>query len=142
MLSRCTTPPQFLQWLPYPVLKDEDHFKAYEEVKGKETTDRDRPSVKTQVTGKTSMKGATSVATGLSHGPKKQHQPSTSSETDASLYTAQNARYTLECVECRKPRIIYARNKLTDRLKTCLVMQISGVEYTWDFLEYISPLYQ
>ena len=36
-----------LLWLPDPVLQEnEDHFKAYKEVKGVETTEQDRPSLK------------------------------------------------------------------------------------------------
>lgn len=37
---------------------------------------------------------------------------------DSSVYyTAQNARFTAECSECGKPRILYAKSKLTERYK-------------------------
>ena len=131
------TPPEFLEWLPDPVLKDPDHFKSYEEVKGTETTDSDRPSLQSS-TGRTiNMKGATSIKTGLKVTSKKQtnvdakgqEQPS-DMQTDASVFTAQNARYCTECVECRKPRVIYCRSKLTERQATCMAMQVSTVDYT------------
>ena len=41
-----------------------------------------------------------------------------------------HARATVSCVECRKPRVLYSRFKLTDRQLTSLVMLLSGYDYT------------
>ncbi|KAK6174900.1 hypothetical protein SNE40_013462 [Patella caerulea] len=46
---------------------------------------------------------------------------------NSSLFTAQNARYT---VECRKVRVIFSKNRLTTRQQTHLILTVSESEYT------------
>ena len=46
----CCLPPTLtqedLQWLPDPILtEDKQHYQAYQDIKGRETTDADRPSL-------------------------------------------------------------------------------------------------
>ena len=48
----------------------------------------------------------------------------------ANLYTAQNARLQIECVECRKPRVIYSNGKLSDSKLVSLLMGISDFDFT------------
>lgn len=38
------------------------------------------------------------------------------------LYKAQNARMSTECVECRKPRVLYSHYKLTERQQISLIL--------------------
>lgn len=49
---------------------------------------------------------------------------------DASTFTAQHARAVVNCIECTKPRVIYARHRLTDRQSTALTIYLSEVEYS------------
>ena len=59
-----TTQPEFLEWHLDPVLKDSDHFKPYEEVKGTETAESDRPSLQSSIYRTINTQGATSVENG------------------------------------------------------------------------------
>jgi hypothetical protein len=45
------------------------------------------------------------------------------------MYIAQNARLTLDCVECRKPRVVYSQYQLTERQKVSLVISFSQYDY-------------
>lgn len=48
--------------------------------------------------------------------------------------TGQNARLSVECTECRKPRVIYSKNKLTERQKVITVLHISELyDYSCGF---------
>ena len=49
---------------------------------------------------------------------------------DSSVFTAQNAQVICECVECRKPRVIYSKNKLTERQKMQMALVMSEYEYS------------
>lgn len=137
--SPTSLPREKLDWLPDPVLDATgEHYKKYSEVKDQTTTEEDRPSyckpsglVKTKTQKKTMKMGNLRSATAaepetLYAGPSPT-APSTS--TTASLYTAQNARYTVECCECRKPRVIYSKNKLTERQIMKLAVSLSEADY-------------
>ena len=123
--------------LPDPV-KDEsgEHFKVYEEVNGTETTEADRPSPNDKQKKKAQKKQGetrTVEATGsnteevesepvLMEGPK--------SSDDPRLCTVQNSRCLVSCVECRKPRVIYLRHRLTERQQTSVAVAMSEFDYT------------
>ncbi|XP_052813249.1 uncharacterized protein LOC128240590 [Mya arenaria] len=114
-----TIPRDELLWLPDPVLDEEGyHYKPYSDVKGAETNDDNRPSL-------------------IAKQQKQQHKPSTQQpvqhdETEdrdpemptnePSLCSVQNARAVVSCSECRKPRVIYSKHKLSERQKMSLVL--------------------
>ncbi|XP_052798704.1 uncharacterized protein LOC128230468 isoform X1 [Mya arenaria] len=120
-----TTPPELLEWLPDPMFETgKEHYKPYNVVKGQDTDDHDRPSYKApQNKGTSNIKGATTY---------KQTTDSVENDTtvDASMFTAQTARYSTDCVECKKPKVIFSKNKLTDRQQMQLVILLSEHEYT------------
>ncbi|KAK3109149.1 hypothetical protein FSP39_023972 [Pinctada imbricata] len=117
-------------WLPDPVLDDTgNHYKSFEDVYTTNTTEEDRPTL--------TRRAETITA--------KKKVPNKGSRTDpiinivpedinlrgeASLFTGQNARYTVTCNECEKPRIIYSKSKLTERQKVQLALLMSEYEYT------------
>ena len=45
-------------------------------------------------------------------------------------FSAQNARATVSCVECRKMRVIYFRNRLRQRQQLSIALALSEYEYT------------
>ena len=121
-----------LKWLLDPVLQDDEHFKQYADVKDTETIDEDRLSYKVGKTGtNTYMRGATAVVEPpVLDLPAVEQEPPKSTAEPSALFTSLHARYTAECVECRKPRVIYCKSKLTDRLATSLAILLSGSDYT------------
>lgn len=129
----CCIPPlttqELLEWLPDPTLKedDKDHYKSYEELKGLETNDQDRPSFNAKPEkAKANIRGATAAA-------KAQRGDESVEQTemaDASAFTAQTARYSIQCIECNKPRVLYSKKKLTGRQQTQLVLLLSEIEYS------------
>ena len=44
--------------------------------------------------------------------------------------SAQTARTTVECVECRKPRVVYSKSKLSSHQQMQLVLMLSESDYT------------
>ena len=44
--------------------------------------------------------------------------------------SAQTARAVAVCIECRKPRVIYSKNKLSERQKVVLAVGLSEFEYS------------
>lgn len=164
-------PKQDLQWLPDPVVdqNDPDHFKKYSDVKDTETTEQDRPSLKVvpKKTGNIAQRKRPSVQTAetdvnentnraapaLDTVPEPEpegqqmdfnHQDElTNTATDESVYiiqephfgdyslcTTQNARSVVNCMECRKPRVLYSKIKLSERQKVSLALLISEFEYS------------
>ncbi|KAG1678702.1 hypothetical protein GQR58_013243 [Nymphon striatum] len=51
-------------------------------------------------------------------------------ENDRLENTAQNARYMVTCIDCRKPRLLYSTNKLTERQSVQDAMALSEYDYT------------
>ncbi|WAQ96968.1 hypothetical protein MAR_029658 [Mya arenaria] len=121
-----STPQELLEWLPDPVFRDEskEHYKSYAEVKGQDTNDHDRPSYTAPTAkGKCNVVGVTALK-------KNSATAFSKTDVDASIFTAQNARYSVECVECTKPRVLYAKSKLTERQQMQLITLLSEDEYT------------
>ena len=49
---------------------------------------------------------------------------------DPHLCTTQNARTIVTCTECRKPRMIYSHQKLSERQKISVTITVSEFDYT------------
>lgn len=49
---------------------------------------------------------------------------------DSFTFTGQNARFTVICKECEKPRLIYGKSKLNERQKVQLALLLSEYEYS------------
>ena len=131
-------PRERLDWLPDPVLDaTSEHYQQYSEVKGQTTTEEDRPTYCKPATGeagtkshkKGKMTGNLRSATAAEPVATDSTPTTPGPSTVASMYTAQNARYTVECCECRKPRVIYSKNKLTERQILKLAVSISEADY-------------
>ena len=133
-------PREMLSWLPDPVMEDDgEHFKTYQQAMALEsTTDKDCPSIKAaqkaQKAPRMSVKATAVVTTmdgsGTSSAGHDNSRDDASEMRHRSLHTAQNARSTVECVECRKPRVLYSTHKLTERQQTTLVLLVSEYEYS------------
>ena len=48
------------------------------------------------------------------------------------MCSEQNARSTVTCIKCRKTRVVYVRQKLSDRETIALAIALSELEYTCD----------
>lgn len=124
-----------MQWLPDPVLNEtKEHYKSYNEVKGTETNDSDRPTLKEKPTKEKGLNLGTDAELNVT--PENLENDLHEEEEfgvptpDAHLCITQNARAIVECVECRKPRVVYSHHKLTDRQITSVTISISEYEYT------------
>ena len=126
----CCSPPKLSAecvWLPDPELStvagsNDTHYKKFTESYGCETTEKDKPSWKPLLK-KSKVQRETKVVDldpVLCAAPPK----------DSSLYTVQCAKSTVVCIECRKPRLIYSKHRLTDRQQLALSMLLSEVEYS------------
>jgi len=135
----CCLPPcltdENMQWLPDPVLNEtKEHYKSYNEVKGTETNESDRPTLKAKPTKEKGLNLGTDAELNVTqenlendvHEEEEFGVPT----PDAHLCITQNARAIVECVECRKPRVVYSHHKLTDRQITSVTISISEYEYT------------
>lgn len=150
----CCIPPRNPQpsWLPDPQLDATgEHYLPYSEVRGKETTEKDRPTLKLlkkkkpQVPAEEPAEGVdcSTVLTNtcknvdvLGYIEEPQSKP--------SLCTVQNARSIVECIECRKPRVVYSKYRLTERQQYSIVCDLSELEYTCGspILPPSNPLYK
>ncbi|XP_078662870.1 uncharacterized protein LOC144906461 isoform X2 [Branchiostoma floridae x Branchiostoma belcheri] len=119
--ASCCEPPTLgeeqLRWLPEPQLDPSgDHYLPFKEVYPMDTTEVDRPTLVSARSGKRPA----SVLT----------VEDEVRQMDANKYTAQNGRAVVECIECRKPRLVYSERKLTERQKTSLACLYSEYEYS------------
>ncbi|KAL3875452.1 hypothetical protein ACJMK2_033399 [Sinanodonta woodiana] len=106
----CPTPEREWAWLPDPILDiNGQHYKPFDELLGKETTDKDRPS---------SLKQTVAAVAQEQQGCKN------------SILVGQNVRQTVNCCECLKPRCIYAKTKLTARDQRALTHTLEKYDYT------------
>jgi hypothetical protein len=144
------SPPEDLQWLPDPVLDPDDrlHYKRYDTVKGTETTEEDRPSLKIPAKTKKGQRPPTVPVVSAPDAPEvperdTAHVPegtSTIEAPDSQIIVApfmssdkcsvQTARLIVSCVECEKPRVIYCKNSLSERQKISLATSMSQFDYT------------
>ena len=136
--KNCCLPPRLtneqMQWLPDPVLNEtKEHYKSYNEVKGTETNESDRPTLKAKPMkekglnfGKNAELNVTQENPEIDVHEEEFGVPA----PDAHLCITQNATAIVECVECRKPRVVYSHHKLTDRQLMSFTISISDYEYT------------
>lgn len=131
-----------------PTMTDPYLYYIFSKVKDVETTEDDRPSLAIQKKKKKDSKknapnqnvpvqvhvmpnvmqeedadAESGEATSTSSVATPQFAPSTMTST-------QNARFLVNCVECRKPRVMYSLHKLTERQKVSLVTSMSEYDYT------------
>ena len=91
---------------PAPDESRPGHYKSYSSMKGTEPTDKHVPSLMEQTTRQ--------VAEGLQG-------------INPTKLTAQHARSSIKCRQCKKPRVVYAVHVLTTRQKTSLKRLLSAV---------------
>ncbi|XP_052781350.1 uncharacterized protein LOC128217930 [Mya arenaria] len=117
-----------LEWIPDPMLDDsKNHYRPFDELYGSETSECDRPTFQKP----TERKKATKVKSSIAINPlTKLIQEDETLLGDASVYTAQNARTSIECVECNKPRLVYSKSRLNERTKLQLALALSEGDYT------------
>lgn len=123
----CCLPPtndfESINWLPDPVLEEnKEHFKPYNEVKMMETTEKDRPSMAEKIP-KEHLQAIPQTSTGDT-------EAALLPEHESAMYTAQNARATIACTECSKPRVVYGKQKMSQRQQVLLASLMSEFEYT------------
>ncbi|GES77342.1 hypothetical protein GLOIN_2v1880501 [Rhizophagus clarus] len=105
-----------LHCLPDPQPGEDMHYKSFEELYGKETTEDHRPSLKNN---KTKTKGKMKFIR------VKHTMPFC-----PSAARAKNVGITVNCVECEKPRLLFSAKKLTERDKTILRRFLDTIFYT------------
>lgn len=146
----CVRKIELCPWLPDPMLSaDLEHFQPFDEVYGTDTSERDRPTLKSRLVPDSkaavplkSSSGGESVglATPTVRPSELKAKAGSTLESflydksllaDAGMYTAQNARSVIECVECRKPRVVYAAShQWGSRNKLELALILSENDYT------------
>ena len=127
--TNCCSAPQLPdnhgQWLPDPVLNDSgDHYLPLKDVINTETTDANRASLCPLF--KSKDKATTA-------GPQVNYfllDEEEKQKKDTSLFTTQNGRAIVNCEECSKPRVLYARQKLSRCQELNLTLALSELEYT------------
>jgi hypothetical protein len=117
------------QWLPDPEIATtgtgtEVLFKKFYDVFGTDTTEKGKPSLKLlQKKHKVYTRGepkAIDLNSMLLSQPEKK----------ARIFTVQCAKSSVSCIECRKPRLVYIKHRLTDRQSYSLSVLLSEVEYS------------
>lgn len=92
------------------------HYKSFEELYGKQTTEDHRPSLKDT---KTKIKGKMKIT-------KTKH----TMPFCPSAARAKNVGITVNCVECEKPRLLFSANKLTEKDRIMLRGFLDTIFYT------------
>ena len=133
-------PLKMLKWLPMPILDaGGDHYIPYEKaITLEDANGRDRPSLKVVRPPKqkdTSPASTTDTSTIQSYfattAPPSESSDGSKSKTVPTVsMSAQNARAVINCVECEKPRVIYAKTKFDNRQRLLLAKNISSFEYS------------
>jgi hypothetical protein len=120
------------KWLPDPELaaKPEDnaeplHYKKFAEVFGRsqDTTESDKPSSVPVLKRKSKLPGAVKQV-------EMDPVLLSSVNKDASVYTVQCAKDIVFCIECRKPRVVYSKHRLTGRQSVSLKSLLAEIEYS------------
>jgi len=106
-----------LHHLPDPVPGEDLHYKSFEELYGKETTEVHRPSLKNI---KTKTKSKTKTTTKTKH----------TMPFCPSAARAKNVGITVTCVECEKPHLLFSLKKLSERDRSMLQGFLDTILYT------------
>src|SRR6266540_3540866 len=105
-----------LHHLPDPVPGEDLHYKSFEELYGKQTTEDHRPSLKNA---KIKTKGKMKIT-------KAKH----TMPFCPSAARAKNVGVTVNCIECEKPRLLFSAKKLSEKNKTMLREFLDTIFYT------------
>jgi hypothetical protein len=105
-----------LHRLPDPEPGEDMHYKSFEVLYGKETTENHRPSLKNT---KMKMKGKM-VSTRVKH----------TMPFCPSAARTKNVGIIVRCIECEKPRLLFSAKKLTEKDKTILRRFLNTIFYT------------
>ncbi len=92
------------------------HYKSFEELYGKETTENHRPSLKNTKSKKKDKTKSTRAKHTMPFCP--------------SAARAKNVGITVNCVECEKPRLLFSAKKLSEKDKTTLRRFLDTIFYT------------
>ena len=99
-----------------PIPGEDLHYKSFEELYSKQTTEDHRPSLKDT---KTKIKGKMKIT-------KTKH----TMPFCPSAARAKNVGITVNCVECEKPRLLFSANKLTEKDRIMLRGFLDTIFYT------------
>jgi len=105
-----------LHCLPDPIPGDDLHYKSFEELYGKQTTEDHRPSLKNVKTRAKSKIKITKIKHTMPFCP--------------TAARAKNVGITVNCVECGKPRLLFSVKKLSEKDKTILQGFLDTIFYT------------
>ncbi len=105
-----------LHCLPDPEPGEDMHYKSFEELYGKETTENHRPSLKNTKSKKKDKTKSTRAKHTMPFCP--------------SAARAKNVGITVNCVECEKPRLLFSAKKLSEKDKTTLRRFLDTIFYT------------
>jgi len=92
------------------------HYKSFEELYGKETTENHRPSLKNTKSKKKDKTKSTRAKHIMPFCP--------------SAARTKNVGITVNCVECEKPRLLFSAKKLSEKNKTTLRRFLDTIFYT------------
>ena len=84
------------------------------------------PTTEPQADAEPGVNAEPQVQMNINAEPRVEQLPS----DDPFLYTGQNARGVVRCVECRKPRVYYCKNKLSSRQLILLDRAVTEFDYT------------
>jgi hypothetical protein len=120
-------------WLPDPMLQeDKEHYKSFETVYGTETMESDRPTfIAIKSSALCKAKSGTHASKSVTSMPGLLGTQAYDKAllADSGTYTGQNARAVVECIECRKPRVIYSTS-WPSRYSSQLALILSEYDYT------------
>ena len=125
--SPSSLPRDQLHWLPLPVLDNTgEHYRPFQECyKSGDPSDGDMPSVLQEKTDRRAPKPRQTPAV-----PTVASEEPALSPAYAAKFTGQNARVLVECVDCRKPRVVHSTTRLSERQKLGLAIVFSEYEYS------------
>jgi hypothetical protein len=129
--SECCSPCQSeVDFLPDPILDDSgEHYQKYniaKESEAKQAAEAITPVPEEQ---QSLEKNKSGIKLDSKKKDKQKHS-ATAEDHDPYLYTTQHARLVAICVECRKPRVVYSKNKLTVRQQANLQRDIDESDFT------------
>jgi len=106
-----------LYHLPDPIPGEDLHYKSFEELYGKKTTEDHRPSLKDA-----KMK--------TKKGKMKIKKDKHNMPFCPSAIRAKNVGIAVTCIECEKPRLLFSAKKLSEKDKTILQGFLDTIFYT------------
>ncbi|CAB5367427.1 unnamed protein product [Rhizophagus irregularis] len=105
-----------LKGLPDPIPGPDDHYISFLEAYEKETTEEYCPSLRNRKPRNKSKDVEKKGENGMDFSPTAQY--------------GKNVRTIVKCVECNKPRVLYARHKISEEEFRLLQSFLESIEYT------------